>query len=293
VSICSVNDWKKLAIPDAKEGAGDWLRFERPSSLQRVVAEEREQESRRRSAYREYVELVENEQRRVPPKFKVSPLSYEDWAKHIPADVIDISLASQIATNAALLSKTRTEEAAQAETERNQAREACRQGQPDTNHWKIPAGAAGLKMTIEQATAFARQQGKQFVEHNPEYFPSAANVAAVTKYLTAQNVTIPTEECLKLAWLRLRELGMIEERPAPLLEPAPESQEPQPDSEELREQKRNEYRTKVVVTDPRTGQDYTEYQLDRLPADEYKRLMIGEFRTPRITDVIKPAWYRQ
>jgi len=292
VSISSVNDWKKLAIPDAKEGAGDWLRFERPSSLQRVVAEEREQESRRRSAYAEYVELVENDQRRVPPRYKISPLSYSEWAKHIPADVTDISLASQIATNAALLSKTRTEEAAQAEAESKESREAVIAGKPDPS-WKIPASAAGLKMTKDKIQDYVRQQAELFVKHNEEYFRSAANVEAIFKYLSEQGVRIPDEECIKAAWLRLRELGMIEERPAPLLEPTPESQEPQPDPEELREQTRNEYRTKVIVTDPRTGQEYTEYQLDRLPADEYKRLMLGEFRTPRITDVIKPAWYRQ
>src|SRR6476646_500079 len=84
MSISSLNDWQKLAVPNAKEGAGDWLRFERPSSLQRVLAQERELESRRRAAYAKFVELVENDQLRVPPKLKVSPLSYEDWLKYLP-----------------------------------------------------------------------------------------------------------------------------------------------------------------------------------------------------------------
>jgi hypothetical protein len=266
-----------------------WRTFEKPSTAERVIAQERELESRRRAAYDEYVQLVENDQLRVQPRYKVSPLSYEDWSKYIPADVSDISLASQIATNAALLKITRTDEATQAEAESKQAREDVLAGKPDPA-FEIPASVAGLNMSIDQAKAFASEQGKLFVEHNPEYYPSQANVAAITKYLTEQtDVVIPNEECFKLAWLRLRELGLIEERPAP----EPSVQEPEPDPEELKRQKQHEYRTKIVVTDPRTGQEYTEYQLDRLPADEYKRLMIGEFRTPRITDVIKPAWYRQ
>jgi hypothetical protein len=83
VSIGNIKDWQKLAVPNAKEGVGDWLRFERPSSLQRVVAQERELESRRRSAYAEYVELVESDQRRVQPRYRISPLSYSEWASRI------------------------------------------------------------------------------------------------------------------------------------------------------------------------------------------------------------------
>lgn len=219
MSISSVNDWQKLGVPNAEEDAGDWLRYERPSSLQRVLAQERELESRRLAAYAEYVELVESDQRRVPPKFKVSPLSYEDWSKYIPADVTDISLASQIATNAALLKITRTEEAALAEAESKQAREDVLAGKPD-KEFVLPDEIKGLRMSLAEAKAYASEQSKLFVEHNPEYYPCPANVAAITKYLTEQtDVVIPNEECFRLAWVRLRELGLIEQRPVPAPEP--------------------------------------------------------------------------
>jgi hypothetical protein len=276
ISSLSERDWA---------GVRERRAFEQAERDKQVLREDE-------GAYRDYVQIVSEENQHLAPAHRIKAIPFDAWRTHADPSINDPVIRGAAATNKALLLKVRSDEAVEAETERKQVREAVLAGRPDST-WKIPASAAGLKMTIEQATAFARQQGKQFVEHNPEYFPSVANVAAVTKYLTAQNVTIPTEECLKLAWLRLRELGMIEERPVPVSEPTPESQEPQPDPEELREQERNEYRTKVVVTDPRTGQSYTEYQLDRLPADEYKRLMLGEFRTPRITDVIKPAWYRQ
>ena len=210
----------------------DWRTFEKLSTAERVVAQERELESRRRAAYDEYVQLVESDQLRVQPRYKVSPLSYEDWSKYIPADVTDISLASQIATNAALLKITLTEEATQAEAESKQAREDVLAGKPDPT-FKIPASAAGLKMSIDQAKAFANEQGKLFVQHNPEYYPCPANVAAITKYLTEQtDIAIPNEECFRLAWIRLRELGLIEERPA-LTEPETASQEIPAESELL------------------------------------------------------------
>ena len=276
ISSLSERDWA---------GVRERRAFEQAEREKQILAEDQ-------TAYSDYVEIVSTENQRLAPAHRIAPIPFDAWRAYADPAISDPVIRGAAATNKALLLKVRSDEAVEAETERNQAREAVLAGRPDPS-WKIPASAAGLKMTIEQATEYARKQAELFVEHNHDYFASAANVAAITKYLIGQNVTIPTEDCFRLAWLRLRELGLIEERPAPVSEPTSESQEPQPDPEELREQNRNEYRTKVVVTDPRTGQDYTEYQLDRLPADEYKRLVIGEFRTPRITDVIKPAWYRQ
>jgi hypothetical protein len=264
VSISSINDWQKLGVPNAKEDAGDWLRFERPSSLQRVVAQERELESRRLAAYTEYVELVESDQRRVPPKFKVSPLSYEDWSKYIPADVTDISLASQIATNAALLKITRTEEAALAEAESKQAREDVLAGKPD-KEFVLPDEIKGLRMSVEEAKAYASEQSKLFVEHNPEYYPCPANVAAITKYLTEQtDVVIPNEECFRLAWVRLRGLGLIEERPVLAKEPEPVTQpsEPIPAEGEL-----------VDGYDLETGEPrkYTQHEIWNMDSSTYRK----------------------
>ncbi len=263
MSISSVNDWQKLAVPNAKEGAGDWLRFERPSSLQRVIAQERELESRRRSAYAEYIELLENDQRRVPPMLKVSPLSYEDWSKHLPADVSDVSLASQIATNSALLLKMRLEEAAQAETAHEEAKNAVLAGKPDPD-WKIPSSAAGLSMSVEQARKYATEQGRLFVEHNPEFYPCPSNVAAITEYLTTNSVVIPNEECCRLAWVRLRELGMIEERPAPAKEPEPVTQpsEPIPAETELLDG------FDVVTGEPRK---YTQREIWNMDSSTYRK----------------------
>jgi hypothetical protein len=242
--------------------------------------------------YEKYVQIVHDDQQRVAPAHRIAPIPLEEWRAFTDSSIGDPVLRGARATNEALLSKVRRDEAAEVEAERKQARESFLEGRPDTS-WKIPASAAGLKMPIEQARDFAKTAATQFVKENPEYYATMNNFETIVAYLTTNGVNIPDKNVFAQAFSRLTELGLLEQRPAtPIAETIPEPQEPQPDPEVLRQQKRNEYLTKVVVTDPRTGQGYTEYQLDRLPADEYKRLMIGEFKTPRITDVIKPAWYR-
>jgi hypothetical protein len=275
ISSLSERDWA---------GVRERRAFEQAERDEQLLAEDRAQYEQ------QYLRTVEEDQR-VAPAHRIAPIPFDAWRAYADPAINDPLIRGAAATNKALLLKVRSDEAAQAEAESKESREAVLAGKPDPS-WKIiPASAAGLKMTKDKIQDYVRQQAELFVKHNEEYFRSAANVEAIFKYLSEQGVRIPDEECIKAAWLRLRELGMIEERPAPMLEPTPESQEPQPDPEQLSEQKRNEYRTKVIVTDPRTGQSYTEYQLDRLPADEYKRLMIGEFRTPTIRDVIKPPWH--
>jgi hypothetical protein len=170
--------------------------------------------------YRTYCQAIEDEQRRVPPAHRMAPVTFEEWSKDVDPAISDASLRGAQATNAALLRKVRMDEAAE-----------VRAGKADPS-FQMPESAKGLRMSVAAAKVFARKQAELFVEHNPEYHPSSANVAAITKYLTEQGVVIPNEECLRVAWLRLRELRMIEERPIePEPEPAPA--EPVPEPEDL------------------------------------------------------------
>jgi hypothetical protein len=265
VSIASVNDWQKLALPNAKDSVGDWRRFERPSSLQRVVAEERELESRRSSAYAKYVELVENEQRRMPPRYKISPLSYSEWSKHIPAGVTDISLASQIATNAALLSKTRSDEAAQAEAESKESREAVIAGKPDPA-WKIPETAVGLSMSVEAAKSFVKAQADAFLEAMPSYHRCQQNWDRMRSYIETQGIEIPNLEVFTQAFERLSALGLLELRPvlAPetIPEPVPESSGVVPAETEF-----------LDGVDPETGEPrrYTQREVWQMDSTTYRK----------------------
>lgn len=200
----STRDW--AAIRERRE-------FEKQEADRQRLAEDRVE-------YDKYVQIVEEDQRRVPPAYRIGCLDFDTWRSYAPQQENDPVLRGTQATNAALLSRVRKHEAAELEGERNKSREAVLAGKPDPN-WKIPASAAGLRMSVEKAKAYAREQSSLFVEHNPEYFPSRANVDAITEYLIAQDVSIPNEECFRLAWLRLRDLGMIEERPVPTPEPTP------------------------------------------------------------------------
>ena len=188
--------------------------FEREEREKQLLAEDQ-------AEYDKYVQAIEAEQTRTPRAYRFEPIPFDQWRSNADPSITDPVVRGAAATNKALLLKVRHEEANEAEAERNAAREAVLAGQPDPN-WKIPASAVGLKMTLERGRAFAREQGQLFVDHNPDYFPCSGNLNNIREYLIAQDISIPTEEAFKLAWLRLRELGLIEERPAPEPEPEPE-----------------------------------------------------------------------
>jgi hypothetical protein len=214
--------------------------------------------------YDKYVQVIEAEQTRTPKAYRFEPIPFDQWRSYTDPTVADPIVRGGAASNKALLVKVRQDEANEAEVERNAAREACRKGQPDPG-WKIPASAAGLKMTLEQGRAYVREQGELFVEHNPDYYPCSSNVNNIREYLIAQNISIPNEEVLKAAWLRLRELGLIEERPAP--EPAPELTP----IEEPPSETPGDYLIESV--DPETGEPrkFTQREIWRMDSATYRK----------------------
>jgi hypothetical protein len=206
----------------------DWA-----SVRERRAFEQAEREKQRLAEdqieYEKYVQIVHDDQQRVAPAHRIAPIPLEEWRAFTDSSIGDPVLRGARATNEALLSKVRRDEAAEVEAERKQARESVLAGKPDPS-WKIPASAAGLKMTIEQAREFAKTAAAQFVKENPEYHATMNNFEAIVSYLTTNGVEIPTSEVFKLAWLRLRELSLIEEleRSEPAKEPEPETQPSEP-----------------------------------------------------------------
>lgn len=204
----------------ATEIIRDWRQFERPDSMQRLRAQEREEASKKKAAYEEYVEFIEKDQVRTPRRYKIVPLSFEDWCQYLPADVADYALAGQIATHAALTSKFSKEEADEREADLKKSREAVLAGKRDPN-WTLPATAKTLRMIKAKVDEFNEQQAGLFVLHNPDYYKCMENVEAISKFLSDQGVNILHEDCIKSAWLHLRELGgFIKEHP-PEPEPVP------------------------------------------------------------------------
>jgi hypothetical protein len=204
----------------------DWA-----SVRERRAFEQAEREKQRLAEdqieYEKYVQIVHDDQQRVAPAHRIAPIPLEEWRAFTDSSIGDPVLRGARATNEALLSKVRRDEAAEVEAERKQAREDVLAGKPDPA-WEIPASAAGLKMPIEQARDFAKTAATQFVKENPEYHATMNNFETIVSYLTTNSVVIPTEDCFRLAWLRLRELGMIEERPAPAKEPETVTQPSEP-----------------------------------------------------------------
>jgi len=106
-----------------------------------------------KAEYDKYVQAIEVEQTRTPRAYRFEPIPFDQWRSYTDPSITDPVVRGAAATHAALLLKLRQDEANEAEVERNAAREACRKGQPDPG-WKIPASAAGLKMTLEQGRAY-------------------------------------------------------------------------------------------------------------------------------------------
>jgi hypothetical protein len=168
------------------------------------------------------------------------------------------------------------------------AKEAVMSGQPDPG-FKLPASVAGKQMSLEEARRFNAAESEKFRAVHPEYYPCAANFKTMTNYLATQKIAIVDAATWEAAFSRLQSLGLLQERPE--AEPASESQqgrsEPQAEtvSTESAEQNRNDYFSKVVATDPRTGEGLTEHQLDQLPSSEYARIM----RVPRFDGFLSPT----
>lgn len=153
----------------------------------------------------------------------------------------------------------------------------------------VPESVAGKRMSIKEASEFNSSEGAKFKANTPEFYPSNKNIRTLLDYLLQQNVYIADEATFRAAFERLRSLGLLEERPT---EPEPvtvmqsETQQSDPDAE--RERKRQEYFTKPVVN--YAGKDYSQADLDRLSADEYRRVvgLYGE-NLPRFSNVMQAS----
>jgi hypothetical protein len=87
-------------------------------------------------------------------------------------------------------------------------------GRPDPS-WELPASAAGLSMSVDEAKAFVQREAEAYRDEHPEYYPSPKNFDAIKGYLSVQHVAIPNKECFALAVERLTRFGLLEERPTP------------------------------------------------------------------------------
>jgi len=153
----------------------------------------------------------------------------------------------------------------------------------------IPESASGKRMSLSAAKEFAAKEARRFYDTCEEFrerFNTPDNRDAICNYLIVQEMAIPDVECFRVAFERLRDLGLltenaVEPQPTPAIEPGET-----PDPEQERERKRQEYFTKPVLN--HTGKDYSQAELDRLSADEFRRVagLYGD-NLPRFSNVIQ------
>jgi hypothetical protein len=90
------------------------------------------------------------------------------------------------------------------------------------------------------------------------------------------------------SWRRAFEVlsfsGAIKTAPEPQPEPAPEQPDVRPEPEAPEQSKRDT----MTGVDPATGEprEYSTFEIERMSSEEYKNVFIGQYRTPRINDVI-------
>jgi hypothetical protein len=231
--------------------------FEREERDKQLLAEDQ-------AEYDKYVQAIEAEQTRTPRAYRVEPISFDQWRSYADSSIADPVLRGASATHAALLSKSRRDEAATAEKEREKDRETVLAGKPDPG-WKIPAIRSGQNMSVAEEKTFVREQARLFAENNSEFLPSKENFNNILDYLWTQGVSTPHKEALKAAWLRLRELGLIEERPAP--EPAPE---PTP-IEEPPSETPGDYEVSGFDPEKGTPRKFTQREIWKMDSNTYRK----------------------
>jgi hypothetical protein len=106
-------------------------------------------------------------------------------------------------------------------------REAVIAGKADPG-FMIPESVAGKSMGGDDAEQFNAREATKFRENNPEFEPykSRANIKTIISYLLQQGINIADEATFKVAFERLRDLGLLTARPEPELEQP--SLEPEP-----------------------------------------------------------------
>lgn len=105
-------------------------------------------------------------------------------------------------------------------------REEIMAGRPDPSWPGLPESAQNLRMSVQQAREFAREESGKFVAEHPEYHRCRDNFEKITNYLSTNGVVIPNAECFHLAFERLRSLRLLTEKPEPAQITTPELQAP-------------------------------------------------------------------
>jgi hypothetical protein len=135
----------------------------------------------------------------------------------------------------------------------------------DEQTWRSIVDTVGTRMTPAQAEAHNVAIVTAYRESHPEWHPTESNIAALTSYWKRNSIGILSAQIIERSVERLREYGLLEERPEPTLEPElletiPPAPEPEGDGSE--EGYSDETGERVRLS---------RYHIDRMDSATYKR----------------------
>lgn len=182
-----------------------------------------------------------------------------------------------------------------AQAEQNKLRAAIRDvereeivaGRKDTG-WVLPESVRDLRMSKKQAIEFNNSEAEKFGK-TEEYqaYRLRENSQRIIDYLLTQDCIIADAATFRAAFIRLRDLGLLTEKPPEPVAPAAEPETPQGSANiELNPDNAHRQPTYPGID----GREYTERQIYLMSSTELKQTfgMFGP-RLPKFSDVIKPA----
>lgn len=256
------------------------MSFSFAENLQRFRSKERaafenniarqERQVQDKAAYEQY--RRENEAERL------TPLSFEEWAKFISENddpAIRGASASNRATWRQLANVTKTRIANDTLSDEELSELGF-----DLRHrpnWRFEYTSHGIAAMFER-----------FRDREPR-FVSALHLSPVGEFLGNNNLILAGPH-IEIAFNLLWNMNLIQAKPEPVSEPeAPKvNLQVEPDPAREREQRRRDYFEKTIIT--HEGVNYTQAALDKLSATDFRRVMglYGE-NLPRFSAVIKTS----
>lgn len=146
--------------------------------------------------------------------------------------------------------------------------------------------ATTVPIPTDSVPDWQREQGELFKRRTPEYEPSDANFAVIRDYINRNAPNIQLVSALQFEWAfkRLREYGLLKERPAFQPTPVPDFTRRAPVSVAI--ERKAEPKTFEGI-DLTTGlkRRFTNYEVDRMDSDTFRRVfqLVGD-KKPAFVD---------
>ena len=215
---------------------------------------------------------------RVAPAERVEPLSFEVWRALMPPDEADPALRAAIATNRSSYQGLVT---SWADTVANR-----KISDDFLTELGFDLRDRVTNPDVQLTETVIRAGFEEFAQGDSR-FDRQTHFDAVSEFLL-RNELFPCARNLHYAFSLLWNLALIAAKPEPEVKVNLTIQrDPEAEARGEAERKRAEYGTKIVAVGP-DGIEYTQYQLDRLSADDY-RIAVGMYgeRYPRFSHVIQ------